>query len=87
MYLSVIIQMVVGGKLWCPPQSDTVVPTLASVFLVVRTYALYNGNKCILWVLVISAAAVLANGVVSPSQFWGANTRITLALSSAFRRT
>jgi hypothetical protein len=48
-------------------RSDIVVLTPAAVFLVVRTYALYNGNKCILWLLVISAAAVLANGVVSPS--------------------
>ena len=41
--------------------------SLTTVFLVVRTYALYNGNKCVLWLLVLSAAAVLANGIVSPS--------------------
>ncbi|KAJ3550533.1 hypothetical protein NMY22_g408 [Coprinellus aureogranulatus] len=36
---------------------------VVGVFLVMRTYALYNGNRWILGVLVASAGAVLANGI------------------------
>ncbi|TEB34506.1 hypothetical protein FA13DRAFT_1788931 [Coprinellus micaceus] len=53
--------------LWLPPDHPHKLQLVVGVFLVVRTYALYNGNKCILWLLVISAAAVLANGVFSVS--------------------
>ncbi|KAJ3527264.1 hypothetical protein NMY22_g9852 [Coprinellus aureogranulatus] len=38
---------------------------VVGVFLVMRTYALYNGNRWILGVLVASAGAVLANGIYS----------------------